>query len=207
MKRFTTWAVALFCLFTHLCSAQTSEPSQQLQGKVYVIQNTALRESKDPASKVIRKLLTGDKVVITNNTDPSAYIAEIDGVSGYVERKHLSLTKPEIPATRYVAIPKDSMAWRYIDVGSPLGGFTSKAIATIVTGDKSQGWFKRIDLLTDDQGKEIKFNNHVDCLNFLSLKGWEMLYPYIETSSTMGVSTQTLHFVMKRLEKVSESGE
>lgn len=99
---------------------------------------------------------------------------------------------------------QDSMVWRYANIIYPLGGFTSKAKATIDYGDENTAWFKVEKVIEDEQGKEVKFKSSIDALNFMSVRGWELVTTY-QTNESHGIGTPLLyqHFIVRRMEVVS----
>lgn len=96
---------------------------------------------------------------------------------------------------------QDSLkVWRYVDLNYNLGGFSSKSKVSIDAGESS-GWFKPMEMLEDEKGKAIKFNSPMDALNYMSVKGWELVLSYIEEqNSGLGATVRISHFVMKRKE-------
>ena len=95
----------------------------------------------------------------------------------------------------------DSLVWRYSDVTYPLGGFSSKSKVWVDYGETVTGWFKVPDLLEDAAGKAVKFKTPVDALNWMSVRGWELVQSYsAEEDGGLGIRFRYQHFIMRRLE-------
>ncbi|MBK8556922.1 MAG: hypothetical protein IPL65_15780 [Lewinellaceae bacterium] len=60
---------------------------------------------------------------------------------------------------------QDSLFYRYADVKYPIGGANSKATVAVDYGEVATGWGKVPNIISDKEGKSIKFKSPVDCLN------------------------------------------
>jgi hypothetical protein len=96
---------------------------------------------------------------------------------------------------------QDSLVWRYASIKYTLGGFNTKSRVEVDYGDKVQGWFRKADLLEDENGKSIQFKTPVDALNWMSIRGWEMVTTY-QTTESVGIGATLVyhHFILKRRE-------
>ena len=95
---------------------------------------------------------------------------------------------------------QDSLVWRYADLSYPLGGFSSKAKVTVDYGETVTGWFRKADMIDNEDGKAIKFKSPVDALNWMSVHGWELVQAY-QAPETAAMSTLVYqHFIMRRKE-------
>lgn len=100
---------------------------------------------------------------------------------------------------------QDSLVWRYADITYPLSGFTSKAKVDVDYGETTMGWFRKTDLLEDSTGKAIKFKSPVDALNWMSVRGWELIQSYkSEQDIGLGTKLEYQHFIMRRKEPRSK---
>ena len=99
---------------------------------------------------------------------------------------------------------QDSLGWRYADVSYPLGGFSSKAKVTVDYGETVTGWFRKADMIDNEDGKAIKFKSPVDALNWMSVHGWELVQSYQAPDPTTAFNPLTYqHFIMRRKEPYS----
>ncbi|MBU3682393.1 MAG: hypothetical protein FGM16_10720 [Flavobacterium sp.] len=117
--------------------------------------------------------------------------------------KHLVFVFTMLLSNGAICQVQDSLVWRYANIIYPLGGFTSKAKATIDYGEENTAWFKRDQVIEDEQGKEVKFKSAIDALNFMSVRGWELVTTY-QTNESHGIGTPLIyqHFIVRRREEV-----
>jgi hypothetical protein len=102
-----------------------------------------------------------------------------------------------------IAQAPDSTAWRYAEIVVPLGGFSSKSKVEVNYGENVTGWFRKPELITDEStGKAIKFKSAIDALNYMSMRGWELVQSYHSQESTGLTSLEYQHFIMRRREVV-----
>jgi len=103
---------------------------------------------------------------------------------------------------------QDSLIYRYVEVRYPLFGLTTKNKVVIDHGDRV--WAlggDPVQMITDEEGKEIKFKSHIHCLNYMTEQGWELVHQYVYENdpNIAGVKPfQFMHYLMRRLERVGE---
>ena len=92
-----------------------------------------------------------------------------------------------------------ALVWRYAELSYSLGG---KSKVAVDYGDQAVvAWFKKPELLKDEQGQDIKFKSPVDALNWMSLRGWELVQSYVyEDNQGVGVRIESVRFIMRRRE-------
>ena len=91
--------------------------------------------------------------------------------------------------------------WRYADLTYPLGGFSSKSRVQVDFGESSSGWLRSPDMLEDVDGKAVKFKSPVDALNWMSVRGWDLVQSYqVEEDAGLGVRLRYIHYIMRREE-------
>jgi hypothetical protein len=108
-----------------------------------------------------------------------------------------------VPVSLFSQAAPDSLVWRYADLTYPLGGFSSKSKVVIDYGETTQAWGKKPELLEDEAGNAIKFKSSADALNWMSVRGWDLVQSYVIDQGAgggVGSAFMYIHFIMRRKE-------
>lgn len=94
----------------------------------------------------------------------------------------------------------DSTVWRYAELTITLGGFDSKTKAVVDFGETVSGWIRPADMIEGPDGKPIRFRSPIDALNYMSVRGWELVQAYRTTEASGLSKVEFAHFILRRRE-------
>lgn len=74
------------------------------------------------------------------------------------------------------------------------GKFMSSKVKVQVDFGQKQSFWKGVDFLKDENGKNKEFNSMVDAMNFFGKQGWVFVQAYVVTTSNQNV----YHWLLKK---------
>ena len=113
--------------------------------------------------------------------------------------KH-ALTLALLLSTLHAGAQNDSLVWRYAELTITLGGFDSKTKAVVDFGETVSGWIRPADMIEGPDGKPIRFRSPIDALNYMSVRGWELVQTYRTTEASGLSKVEFAHFILRRRE-------
>ncbi len=161
-----------------------------------VTESSALRAEGNKKSEITKELLKDDKIYILNTENEYkgwVYAQTTDGITGYIEEKHISLNEPEnithetntiTTFDKITLSNKASIVWTYVDCDE-----NNAEIASLLEGSSNIGivcptWIS----LADNEGNisSLADMSYAAYVKSLGMKLWVMVSDYYGDETTTG---------------------